>query len=100
MIFSIKDLIKNKTYCLLIFMFRYDKFSVLPGSNKVCFKHRVRGGTQQHTFCSLVYRHPGFFFFSTLCKNYSPDWSSTKCCAILLHNEANAELRKAGKKNS
>lgn len=41
-----------------------------------------------------------FFFFSTLCKNYSPDWSGTECCAILLHNEANAELRKAGKKNS
>lgn len=49
-------------------MFRYDKFFVLPGSNKVCFKHRVRGGTQQHTFCSLVYRHPGFFSFQHCAK--------------------------------
>ena len=65
---GIKDWIKNKTDCVLIFMFRYDKFFVLPGSNKVCLKHRVRGGTQQHTFCSLVYRHPGFFSFQHCAK--------------------------------
>lgn len=37
------------------------------------------------------------FSFHFCTKVSSPDWSSTKCCTILLHNEANAELRKAGK---